>query len=195
MRKFRKGRMITFMDDKKRKILTVSLIVLLALLVAGIIITVVLLNINTPGENESDKLVPDYPPQDTEPNQSPMESDPGGTLATEEGGAGVNLTYTPTATVDLSEGTVKLYYANPSKSTQDMVISLVLENGDTVICRSQRITAGNQVRELPLEEGAKEMLDVGGYNARYVVGCYDPDTNEKAIVELVGSGVVVTVVE
>jgi hypothetical protein len=76
-----------------------------------------------------------------------------------------------------------------------MVVSLVFDNGDVVICRSQRITAGNQIRELPLDEDAREALELGGYNARYVVGCYDPNTNEKAIVELVGGGVVVTVVE
>ena len=190
-----KGKIFTVMDDKKKKILIISLSALLLVLIIGIIVCVVMLNNNKPTVDESDKLVPDYPPQETEPNQAPMEGDPGGTIETEAGGAGVNLTYTATATVDLSEGTVKLYYANPSKSTQDMVVSLVLENENTVICRSQTITAGNQVSELPLEASAKEMLEVGGYNARYVVGCYDPNTNEKAIVELVGSGVVVTVVE
>jgi hypothetical protein len=183
------------MEDKKRKILIIVLVALLALLVTGIIIACVVLNISDDPAKDTDKIVPDYPPQETDPNQSPMENDPGGTLATEAGGAGVNLTYTATATVDLSEGVVKLYYANPSKSTQDMVVSLVLDNGDVVICRSQRITAGNQIRELPLDEDAREALELGGYNARYVVGCYDPNTNEKAIVELVGGGVVVTVVE
>ena len=182
-------------ENKKKKILIIILSALSVLLVAGIIVCVVLLNVQTPNVEESDKLVPDYPPQETDPNQRPMESDPGGTLETEEGGAGVNLTYTDTAIVNLTDGTVKLYYANPSKSTQDMVVTLVLENGNTVICRSQRITPGNQVKELPLDENAKEILKTGGYDAKYVVGCYDPNTNEKAIVELVGSGVVVTVVE
>lgn len=190
-----KGKIFTVMDDKKKKILIISLSALLLLLIIGIIICVILLNADKPVVDESDKIVPDYPPQETDPNQTPMEGDPGGTLEIEEGGAGVNLTYTATATVDLSDGTVKLYYANPSKSTQDMVVSLVLENENLVICRSQRITAGNQIRELTLEESAKEKLEVGGYKAKYVVGCYDHDTNEKAIVELVGSGVVVTVVE
>lgn len=185
--------LVLIMDDKKRKRLTVALFILLGVLVVGIIICLILLSIKKPSED--DKLVPDYPPQETESNQTPMEGDPGGTLEVEEGGAGVNLTYTATATVDLSEGKVKLYYANPSKSTQDMVISLVIEKDNTVLCRSQRITPGNQVRELPLDENAKSMLAAGGYNAKYVVGCYDPSTGEKAIVELVGSGVLVTVEE
>lgn len=181
------------MDEKKRKILTAALFILLALLLIGIIIICILLNINK--NKEPDKIVPDYPPQETDENQSPMENDPGGTLETSEGGAGVNLTYTAVAKADLSEGKVKLYYANPSKSTQDMVVTLVAVKSNTVICRSQRITAGNQVRELPLDEKAKELLSAGEYEAKYVVGCYDPKTNEKAIVELEGGGVVLTVVE
>ena len=183
------------MDNKKRRLLIAGLIVLLTFIIVGIIILCVALKAGKDNSKDTDKIVPDYPPQATDPNQSPMVNDPGGTLETELGGAGVNLTYTATATVDLSEGKVTLYYANPSKSTQDMVVSLVLDNGDVVLCRSQRITAGNQIRELTLEDSAREALEIGGYNARYVVGCYDPNTNEKAVVELVGGGVVVTVVE
>ena len=181
--------------DKKRKILIVVLIALLVLLIVGIVTACVIL-IQPKDPADDNKIVPDYPPQETDPNQSPMENDPGGTLELESGGAGVNLTYHSTATVDLSEGKVFLHYANPSKSTQDMVVSLVLESGDVLICRSQRIIPGNQINELELEESVRDQLEVGaGYNAKYVVGCYDPNTNEKAMVELVGSGVVVTVVE
>ena len=188
------------MEDKKRKILMISLIALLILLVIGIIVCVILLNTDKDpavqnNSNNSNQIVPDYPPQETDPHQSPMDNDPGGTLEVEDGGAGVNLTYTATATVDLSEEKVTLYYANPSKSTQDMVVALVID--DKVICRSQRITPGNQIRELSLAEGVKDSLKADGsrYDAQYVVGCYNPETNEKAIVELIGSGVVVTVVE
>ena len=183
------------MDDKKRKILTIALFALLALLIIGIIVVCLILN---GGDNDdANKIVPDYPPQATDPNQSPMENDPGGVLETSEGGAGVNLTYTATATAHLSEGVVKLYYANPSKSTQDMVVTLVLDNeNNEIVCRSQRITPGNQVNELPLDESIKDLLEVGaGYNAKYVVGCYNPETSEKAIVELEGGGVVLSVVE
>ena len=188
-------RINAFMNDKNRKILTVALFALLALLIVGIIVVCVLLNVDN--DDEDNKIVPDYPPQATDPNQSPMENDPGGKLETSEGGAGVNLTYTATATVDLSEGVVKLYYANPSRSTQDMVVTLILDNENKdIVCRSQKITPGNQVKELPLNEEIKDLLEVGaGYKAKYVVGCYNPETSEKAIVELEGGGVVLTVVE
>ena len=195
------------MDEKKKKILIISLIALLILLLIGIIVLCVALSnprdggdgsgdiVNT-DVNDPDKIVPDYPPQDEDPNQAPMENDPGGKLETEEGGGAVNITYGEEAKVDLSDGKVTLYCANPSKSTRDMVIALVLDNGtDTVVCRSQRVTPGNQIRELTLNDSAKELLLVGGYNAKYVVGCYDPETNEKDSVELEAKGIVLTVVQ
>lgn len=148
----------------------------------------------TEASETDEPLVPDYPVPETDPNQKPMEDDPGGSFETGEGGAGVNLTYTPTALVDLSDETVKLYFANPKKSTNDMIASLVIDG--TVICRSKKIVAGNQITELKLQSGVKDILPEGVYNnAKYVVGCYDPTTNEKAIVELVGAGVTVTVVQ
>lgn len=177
----------------KKKILTVAIFALLALLVVGVItLCVILLNDN---DKSDGMLVPDYPPKATDSHQEPMANDPGGVLETSEGGAGVNLTYKSEATVDLSEGKVTLYYANPSKSTQDMVVALVIN--DTVICRSERITPGNEIKELPLLVGVKEKLAEGIYEngVEYVVGCYDSTTNEKAVVELVGGGVVLTVVE
>lgn len=194
------------MDEKKKKILTISLIALLILLLIGIIVLCIALANPREGDgggdivntdaNDPDKIVPDYPPQDEDPNQSPMENDPGGKLETEEGGGAVNLTYGEEAKVDLSDGKVTLYCANPSKSTRDMVITLVLDNGtETVVCRSQRVTPGNQIRELTLADGAKELLLVGGYNAKYVVGCYNPTTNEKDSVELEAKGIVLTVVQ
>ena len=184
------------MDDKKRKILIVALLALLVLLIVAIVVCVIVINVKN--DVEDNKIVPDYPPQETDPNQSPMDNDPGGTLEIEEGGGGVNVTYIANATVYLSENRVELYYANPSKSTQDMVIALVLESGETVICRSQRITPGNQIRELTLDESVKPMLEEAGegsYNAKFVVGCYDPNTNEKAIVELVSNDILVNVVK
>ena len=182
--------------DRKKLILIIILAV--ALLTAIIVGTVAVVNA-VRGANEAKEtetaapLLPDYPPKDTDVNQAPMEGDPGGELETNDGGAGVNLTYTSTAKVDLSDGRVTLYYANPSKSTQDMVVTLVVD--ETVICRSQRITPGNQITSLPLEAGLIDTLKVGGYNAEYRVGCYDPESGEKAVVELVGGGVLLTVVE
>lgn len=184
---------VSIMDNnKKRKFLIAGLIILLVLLIGGII-TVSLLLKGRVGVGDTDKLVPDYPPQETDPNQTPMESDPGGEIETGEGQAAINLTYLAKATADLSEGTVELYYANPSRSKKDVVISLVVDG--TVICRSQRITPGHQIKHLMILDDAKGKLAVGGYDAKFVVGCYDSETNKKELVELEGSGVRLEVVE
>lgn len=143
--------------------------------------------------DEEKPLVPDYPPMETESNQTPVEGDPNETLPTSAGQTGVNLTYSSEAKIDLSEEKVTLYFVNPTKSLQNMMVSLEI-NGIPV-CRSKIITPGNKIESLPLIDGVAEKLSVGGYNAEYSVGCYDPQTHEKAIVELVGAGVVVTVVE
>lgn len=184
------------MSDIKRNILIAALaIILLIALIVGVWSLAASLSNknNAPDDETSDNLTPDYPPQATDPNQSPMESDPGGELETSEGGGGVNLTYSSVAFVDLSEGSVSLYYANPSKSTQDMVVRLVVD--DEIICSSQRLTPGNQIKSLPLNEEVIDKLAVGGYDAKYVVGCYDRVTSEKAAIELIGGGVVLTVTE
>ena len=182
-------------ENRKLIIIIALAVALVAALVVGTVAVVFAVrNANNAADNgKGDILLPDYPPQDTDVNQSPMQDDPGGTLETSTGGAGVNLTYMATATADLSDGIVSLYYANPSKSTQDMVVTLVVDG--SIVCRSQRITPGNQITSLPINEEVRDLLEVGGYNAEYVVGCYDPETGEKAVVELVGSGVVLNVVE
>ena len=140
-----------------------------------------------------EQLLPDYPPQETDPNQKPMDNDPGGSFETAEGAEGVNLTYELSATVDLSDESVSLYYANPSKSTQDMVVKLVVD--DKIICASKKLVPGNEINNLSLEAGMKDVLTVGGYDAKFVIGCYDPQSSEKAVVDLVVDKVRVTVVE
>lgn len=182
-------------DNKKRNLLIVGLVVLIILLIVGIITVSVLLS-RSSGTGETDKLVPDYPPQETEPNQTPMESDPGGEIETGKGQEAINLTYKPSATANLSKGIVELHYANPSRSQKDVVISLVVDG--TVICRSQRITPGHQVNQLTILDDAKKKLaeaDPGDYDAKFVVGCYDSKTNAKELVELEGGGVRLKVVK
>ena len=78
--------LLLIMDDKKRKILIVALLALLVLLIVAIVVCVIVINVKK--DVEDNKIVPDYPPQETDPNQSPMDNDPGGTLEIEEGGGG-----------------------------------------------------------------------------------------------------------
>lgn len=137
-------------------------------------------------------LPPDYPPQSTDKNQTPIPDDQGGEIQTPEGGGAVNVTYSEEVRIDLSDKKATLYYANPSRSKQNVAIAIVV--GDEVILRSNLITPGNMVTSLPIEDGAENKLSIGGYDATLVVYCYDPQTGEKAMVDTRGE-ITLTVVK
>ena len=125
-------------------------------------------------------LVPDYAPQEMEPNQKPIPGDTDEKLEQPENGGAVSLTFSNEVTVMLNDRTVSLLFANPRRSGQDMVIQVVIQ--DTVILQSGRIVPGNQVTELSLAAGMAGKLLPGGYNGKFIIHYYDPETGEKAIV-------------
>ena len=137
-------------------------------------------------------LTPDYPPQSTESNQVTIPDDIGGEIQTPEGGGAVNITYSEEITIDLSGKKASLYYANPSRSNQNVAIAIVI--GEDVIIKSDLIIPGNMVTSLPLVDGAEDKLATGVYNAEIIVYCYHPDTGEKAMIDTKGE-VIVTVTE
>ena len=71
-------------------------------------------------------------------------------------------------------------FANPGKSLQDMVVQIVID--ETVIVQSGTLKPGNQVTTLNLLDGAEKQLQPGGYDGKFVVFYYDPDSGEKAVV-------------
>ena len=131
-----------------------------------------------------DDISPDYPPQGIESNQTPIDGDDSGKLDTPEGGGAINVTYGTASTVDLSEKTVTIYYANPNASNQN--VSILIMVNDLVVAKSDLITPGNQVSKLELQKEAASRLQVGGYNAELVVRAYDPESGEKAMVDTKG---------
>lgn len=131
-----------------------------------------------------DDISPDYPPQGIESNQTPIDGDDSGKLESPEGGGAINVTYGTAATVDLSEKTVTIYYANPNASNQN--VSILIMVNDLVVAKSDLITPGNQVSKLELQKEAASRLQVGGYNAELVVWAYDPESGEKAMVDTKG---------
>lgn len=129
-------------------------------------------------------ISPDYPPQGIESNQQPMDGDASEKMESPEGGGAINVTYGMEATVDLSEKTVDMYYANPTASNQNVAILIMID--DVVVAKSELITPGNQITELTLSDYAKSKLQPGGYDAELVVRAYDPDSGEKAMVDTKG---------
>lgn len=129
----------------------------------------------------SKELIPDYAPGVLDPNAVPLPDDEE-KLAASEGGGAVSLSYSDKVAVDLKKKKVEFYFQNPSKSTQDIVLQVIVEQGDKeiVIAQSQRISAGYALYSLDLKKDAK--LASGGYKGKFNVIFYDEETGEKAVV-------------
>lgn len=174
------------MNKSKKIIIVAAILIVITMVSIGVAIWALLFR-ETPNV-----LPPDYPPQETEKEQTPIPDDQGGKIETPSGGGAVNITYGENVTVDLSSGKATLYYANPSRSNQNVAIAIIV--GEEVILRSELITPGNMITELPLLDGAYDKLSIGGYNAELVIYCYHPETGEKAMIDTRGS-VILTVTE
>ena len=125
-------------------------------------------------------LTPDYAPQETEQHAETIPGDSDEKMEKPEGGGSVSLTYSNKVTVDLSDKMASVYFANPGKSNQDMVIQISIQ--DTVILQSGTLKPGQQVKLLDLLEGSEKLLQPGGYEGKFIVHYYDQDSGEKAMV-------------
>lgn len=130
--------------------------------------------------NTGPTLSPDYAPVEKEENAETIPDDEGEKMENPEGGGSVSLSYSSDVYISLSGRNANLYFANPGKSNQDMVVQLVIQ--DTVVVQSGTLSPGNQVTTLDLLDGAEKQLSVGGYEGKFVLLYYDPDSGEKAIV-------------
>ncbi|MCD8120588.1 MAG: hypothetical protein LUE29_14125 [Lachnospiraceae bacterium] len=163
--------------EKKDRTKLLIILLLLLITVIAVCITIWALFFR---ETKTVTLSPDYAPQETEENAEAIGDDDDEKLEASEGGGAVSLSYSTEVTIDLSEETATLYFANPSKSTQDMVLQLVIQ--DTVVIQSGLLVPGNQVASLNLLDGAADLLEEGGYDGEFLVLYYDPDSREKAVV-------------
>lgn len=158
--------------DKRKQILIIALILLLLITVA-ITVWALFFRDTTP------VLAPDYAPQQTEENAEPFDDNSNGEkLQQQQGGGAVSITYSKEVTIDLSDNTAKLLFANPYKSNQDMMLQIVIQ--DTVIVQSGLLTPGHQVTKLDLFDNVK--LSSGTYEGKFVVLYYQKDTGEKAMI-------------
>ena len=165
--------------EKKKKKKKIWILILLLVLVTAVAVGVSVwaLFFRQP---EVSVLAPDYAPQDIEQNAEDMGDSSKDKLDAPEGGGSVNLMFQDKVTIDLSDNAATLYYGNPSESTQDVLLQIVVQ--DTLIAQSGRIIPGNQVKKLNLADGAKKTLQTGGYDGKLVLSFYNPETGEKATV-------------
>lgn len=164
----------TFEQKHSKKNLLIP--VLLIITVVAICVTVWALFFRDSGP----VLAPDYAPKEEEQNAETIPDDNSEKMDQPDGGGSVSLTYAREVTIDLSEKTASLYFANPGKSNQDIVLQIVVQ--DEVLVQSGTLKPGNQVVSLDLLDGAEKMLSAGGYEGKFVVLYYHPETAEKAVV-------------
>ena len=157
---------------------TILILILLLITIAAMCVTVWALFFRDSGGQQV--LAPDYAPQQQEQNAETIPDDSGEKMEKPEGGGSVSLTYSNKVTIDISDKAAALYFANPGKSNQDMVIQIAIQ--DTIILQSGTLSPGNQVKLLNLLEGAETMLQPGGYEGKFIVLYYDQESGEKAMV-------------
>lgn len=160
---------------KKKKGVLILVILLLAVTAIAIGVAVWALFFR---QTENNTLAPDYAPQELEENAEPISEDSTEKLEAPAGGGAVTLMYQNQVTVDLSDETATFLYGNPGESTMNIVLQIVIQ--DRVIAQSGRLEPGNQVSLLNLQEGIAEQLEPGGYDGKYVLSFYDPDSEEKS---------------
>lgn len=160
--------------ENKKKRLLILLLLLIAIAAVGLSIWAIWFRDNTP------VLAPDYAPQQIEENAEPIGDDDDEKLSQPEGGGAVGLTYAKKVDISLSDKSATLLFANPTKSNQDMVLQLAID--DVVIIQSGRLEPGNRVLTLSLLDGAEKQLAAGGYDGKFVVLYYDRTSGEKAMI-------------
>ena len=165
-------------QNKKMNKTTIVAAVLALITVVAVCITVWALFFRDSGGQQT--LTPDYAPQQQEQHAETIPDDSGEKMEKPEGGGAVSLTYSNEVTIDLSDKAAGLYFANPGKSNQDMVLQIVIQ--DTVILQSGTLSPGHQVKLLNLLEGADDMLQPGGYEGKFIVLYYDQTSGEKSMV-------------
>lgn len=126
-------------------------------------------------------LNPDYPPVSDDPYASEIPGDNGEKLEHEEGGGAVSIELQDNVTIDLSDKMVYLHFANPGRSTQDMMMQIEIQG--EILVQSGRIRPGYQVKQLDLLKNAEKKLKKGIYEGTIKLYYYNPENNERAMID------------
>lgn len=159
--------------ENKKKYLLILLLLLITVTAVAVSVWAIWFRDSAP------VLAPDYAPRQIEENAEPIGDDGAEKLSQPEGGGAIGLSYAKEVTISLSDKNAALMFANPTKSNQDMVLQLAID--DVVVLQSGRLVPGNRVSSLGLLDGAEKRLTAGGYNGKFVVLYYDRTSGEKAM--------------
>ena len=126
---------------------------------------------------------PDYPEPPADSNAETFvetEAQTEAKLDKVDGGGAVGLTYQTDVTVTISTGAVSLYFANPSRSVDNISIKVYADGFK--IAESGMLVPGTQLTTLTLNDaGVRTMKNIGVFEGKFVVDFYNSDSNEKSI--------------
>lgn len=128
----------------------------------------------------------DYAPVELEPNAEPLQNEAPASSAAEpadRSGGSVTILFGGEVFVSRATRSVSLDYSNPSESTHNVTVAVVLvdKNGTEVtIARSGLLQPGSALAHLDLDTNVN--LPAGSYDGYFSLGFYDPVSNEKATV-------------
>ncbi len=121
-------------------------------------------------------LPPDEIPAADE-NALPTGEDDEEKMDAPDGGGAVNITYSDQVSIALSEGVAQLFFSNPARSNQSLVLEVVIQG--TTVVQSGALAPGNQVETLPLLDTAK--LAPGRYDGMFHVVFYHEDGRQAML--------------
>ena len=130
-------------------------------------------------------LTPDYAPPGEDANSQKIPGDSEGKLDVTQGGGGIGIQYAQQVEIDLSDKTAYIQYANPSRSTQNVMLQIVIKG--KIVAQSGIVKPGYQIDRVALLDGMEDILLEGVYtDAVFKFLSYDPVTAEKAMVDSEG---------
>ena len=170
-----------------KKATYITIIASCLVVVVAVVLVVTLSNPTSPGDDVTTEaggpLSPDYPLPPVDSGADSMPGEDTGKLEESEGGSSVGLIYMVDAEVDLSTKNVDLLFGNPSRSNQNIIVSISVQ--DNIIARSGLLVPGYQIKELTLsEEGQAKLTQPGVYEGKFVVESYNPESGEKAVINV-----------
>ena len=121
-------------------------------------------------------LAPDRVPEQADQHAKPIPGDTGDQKNPSSGGS-VSLRYSDQVSIDLSEERAELIFANPGRSSRDMVLQIVVQ--DIVLVQSGTLKPGNQVEMLP---EARKVLKTGVYDGNFVIYYYNAETGMREVI-------------
>lgn len=124
--------------------------------------------------------IPVLPPDEAptaEENAIPTGDDGTAKMDQPKGGGAVNITYSDQVTISLSDRTAHLFFSNPSRSNQGMVVEIIIQG--TTVVQSGSLAPGNKVETLPLLDTAK--LSPGKYEGKFHVLFYNEDGTQALL--------------